>query len=75
MFNNNKKKKKKKKKKSSQFKINHWNNVNIMCGHPNQSGHITSFTAKCKLVVNSKDPDKQTCHSEDSSVPSLLITK
>ena len=46
-----------------------------MHGHPNQSGHITSITAKRKLDVSSEDPDKQTCHSEDSSVPSLLITK
>ena len=46
-----------------------------MYGHPNQSGHITSFTGNCKLGVNNKDPDKQTCHSEDLSVSSLLITK
>ena len=46
-----------------------------MHGHPNQSGQITSFTAECKQDVNSEDTDKQSRHSENSSVPSLLITK
>ena len=45
---------------SSLPKGKHWNNAYtcIMHGHPNQSGHITSFTAKCKLGVNSEDQDK-----------------
>ena len=30
-----------------------------LTGHPNQSGHITSFTAKCKEDVNSEDPDSK----------------
>ena len=29
-----------------------------MHGHPNQSGHLTSTTAKCKQDVNSEDTDK-----------------
>ena len=29
-----------------------------MHGHPNQSGHITSSTAKCKLNANSEGHDK-----------------
>ena len=29
-----------------------------MPGHPNQSGHITSSTAKRKLDANSEDHDK-----------------
>ena len=30
-----------------------------MPGHPNQSEHITSSAAKCKLDANSEGPDKQ----------------
>ena len=33
-------------------------NVNIISGHPTQSGHITSSTAKCWLDVNSEGTDK-----------------
>ena len=31
----------------------------ILClhGHPNQSAHITSPTAKCKMDANSEGPD------------------
>ena len=29
-----------------------------MPGHPNQSGHITSSTAKCNLDVNSEGHDE-----------------
>ena len=29
------------------FKLQHWNDLYNMHGHPNQSGHITSSTAKC----------------------------
>ena len=44
--------------KISWFKSNHWNNAYIMHGHPNQTGHITSSTAKCKQDVRSEDPEK-----------------
>ena len=39
-----------------------------MHGHPNQSGHITSSTAKCWLDSNSKGHDK------DNLIQKLICT-
>ena len=46
-----------------------------MPGHPNQSGHITRSTANVNWMPTVKVQLNVTCHSEDTAVRTLSVSK
>ena len=51
------------------------NNVYIMPGHPNQSKHITSSTAKCLKDAKSDSPDQYNLSFRKLYLTLLLVIK